>query len=137
MVTQKIATALMSGLQKQGIQVECTPIEDVQIATLPENEFLAIGGPTHGFGISRSMKAFLKKLKQVDLRNKKAFAFDTKFASRFSGSAAKGIEKQLKKLGLNIVKTYTSAIVTGSEGPLQEGMEEKFLKLGSELPIQE
>ena len=81
------------------------------------------------------MKAFLKKLEHVDLRDKKAFAFDTKYASRFAGSAAKGIEKRLKKLRLTVVKPYASAIVTGREGPLQDGMEEKFKQIGSELAI--
>ena len=87
------------------------------------------------FGMSKPMKAFIKKLEHADLRDKTVFAFDTKFASRFAGSAAKGIEKRLKKLILNFVKPYASAIVTGGEGPLQDGMEEKFKQIGIELAI--
>jgi hypothetical protein len=69
----------------------------------------------------------------VDLEDKKAFAFDTKNRSRFWGSAAKGIEKRLKKLGFNIVMTCASGIVKGLKGPLQDGTEAKFRQIGIEL----
>ncbi len=131
--TEKIAKALASGMDEQGIDVDCVNVEDVQIDTLPEYDFLSIGGPTHGFGMSKLMKAFIKKLEQVDLRDKKAFAFDAKNSSRFWGSAAKGIEKRLKRLGLNIIKPYASAIVKGLKGPLQDGMDGKFTQIGTEL----
>lgn len=131
--TEKIAKALASGIDKGGIEVDCVYIEDVQIDTLHEYDLLVIGGPTHGFGMSKPMKNFIKELEQVDLRYKKAFAFDTKTGSRFWGSAAKGIEKWLKRLGLNIVKSYASAIVKGLKGPLQNGIDEKFTQIGTEL----
>ena len=113
--------------------MDCVYIEDVQIDTLHEYDLLVIGGPTHGFGMSKPMKNFIKELEHVDLRDKKAFAFDTKTGSRFWGSAAKGIEKRLKRLGLNIVKPYASAIVKGLKGPLQNGIDEKFTQIGTEL----
>jgi len=133
--TETIAKALASGLSEQGIEVDCTTIDDAQVDKLPGYDFLAIGGPTHGFGMSQPMKAFMKKLEHVDLREKKAFAFDTKFPSRFAGSAAKGIEKRLKRRGLNVVTSSASAIVTGEKGPLQAGMDEKFTQIGRELAI--
>ena len=48
------------------------------------------------------------------------------------GSAGKGIEKTLKEVGMGIVKLYSSAVVTGNEGSLQDGMEEKFKQIGIE-----
>ena len=131
--TEKIAKILALGISEQGIEVDCLKVEDIQIEKLTEYDLLVIGGPTHGFGISKPIKEFLEKLEHVDLRDKKAFAFDTKLSSRFSGSAAKRIEKRLKKIGMNIVKPYASAIVTGAEGPLQDGMEGKFKQIGTEL----
>jgi flavodoxin len=131
--TEKIAKALASGIKEQKIDVECINVENVQINTLAEYDLIAIGGPTHGFGMSKPIKAFIKELEHVNLRNKSAFAFDTKSPSRFWGSAAKRIEKRLKKLGLNIVKPYSSAIVKGLKGPLAEGMERKFTQIGTEL----
>jgi len=100
---------------------------------LTEYDFLAVGGPTQMFGISGPVKDFLRKLEGVDVRGKKAFAFDTKLKSRFAGSAADGIEKRLRRLGMSIVKPHSSAIVKGSEGPLEEGAEDMFRQIGTEI----
>ena len=133
--TEKIAKAIALGIEKQEIDVDCINVENVQIDKLAEYDLIAIGGPTHGFGMSKPIKTFIEKLEQLNLRNIHAFAFDTKTGSRFWGSAAKGIEKRLKKLGLNIVKPYSSAIVKGLKGPLEDGMERKFTQIGTELSI--
>jgi flavodoxin I len=131
--TEKIAKALASGMDEQGIDVNCVKVEDAQIDKLIEYDLVAIGGPTHGFGMSSPIRAFIKKLKQVNLHNKKAFAFDTKRGYRLAGSAAKGIEKKLKKNGLDIVKPYASAIVKDLKGPLEDDMDKKFKQIGTEL----
>ena len=131
--TEKIAKAVARGIEEQGVTVACLKVEDVDPDTLGEYDFLALGGPTHGFGISKPMKDFLTKLETGDLRAKRAFAFDTKFGSRFAGSAAKGIENRLKTLGMNIVRSRSSAFVKGPKGPLDENMIEKFRKIGVEL----
>lgn len=133
--TEKIAKALALGIEKQGSDVDCINVENVQIDKLSVYDLIAIGGPTHGFGMSAPIKTFIEKLEQLNLRNKSAFAFDTKTGSRFWGSAAKGIEKRLTKLGLNIVKPRTSAIVKGLKGPLEDGMESNFTQIGTELSI--
>jgi flavorubredoxin len=131
--TEKIAEAVASGMDEQGIDVDCAKVEDVQTGKLMKYNLLAIGGPTHGFGMSRPMKAFIKKLEHVDLRDKKAFAFDTKRGYPLSGSAAKGIEKRLKRIGMSIVRSRSSAIVKDLKGPLDENMEEIFRNIGVEI----
>jgi len=131
--TEKIARALARGMEKQGVEVDCVKVDEVDVDKLVEYEFLAIGGPTHWFGVSKPMKASLEKLRSVDIRGKKAFAFDTKLKSGWAGSAGKGIEKTLKGLGMSIVKPHSSAIVLGNEGPLEEGMEEMFEQIGGEI----
>lgn len=131
--TEKVARALASGLNEGGIAVECISVENVQIDTLSDYDFLAIGGPTHGFGMSGPMKKFFKQLEKIDLREKSGFAFDTKNPPRYWGSAAKGIEKRLKKLGLKIVRSRMSAFVEGLKGPLHEDAEETFRKIGVEI----
>jgi flavorubredoxin len=131
--TEKIAKALASGIKEQGVQVNCVKVDAVDINRLAEYDLLAIGGPTIAFGVSKPMKALLGRLEGVELRGKKAFAFDTKSSFIFAGSAAKGIEGKLKGLGMNIVKPYSSAIVKGKEGPLEEGAEEMFKQIGVEI----
>jgi flavodoxin len=62
------AKSLASGMNEQGIKVDCVNVEDVQIDKLSEYDLLAIGGPTHGFGMSKPMKEFIEKLKHVGAR---------------------------------------------------------------------
>ena len=131
--TEKIAQALASGLEEQGIAVECISVNNVLIDRLLDYDFIAIGGPTHGFGMSKPIKDFFKQLENIDLRDKPAFAFDTKNPPRYWGSAAKGIEKRLKKFGANIVHSRSSAFVKGLKGPLHENMEETFRTIGMEI----
>ncbi len=130
--TEKVAKALAEGMRKHGARVDCVNIGEVDISKVRDYDLLAIGGPTHMLGLSRTMKDFLEKLEDVNLSGKRAFAFDTKLKSRFAGSAGKRIEKKLKKLGTSIVKSHVSAIVEGNEGPLEDGAEETFKDIGAD-----
>ncbi len=131
--TEMVAKALAEGMKKHGVNVDCFKIGDVEVSKLVDYDLLAIGGPTQAFGPSKPIKDFLQKLENVNISSMRAFTFDTKFKSRFAGSAAKSIEKQLKKLGMTIVKSYSSAIVKGGEGPLEDGTEETFNQIGAEI----
>ena len=131
--TKMVAKALAEGMREHGVNVDCVKVDEAAVGKLGEYDLLAIGGPTHGFGPSGPIKGLLQEMKNVDVSGKKAFAFDTKFKARLAGSAAKGIEKRLKKLGMSIVKSPASAIVRGGKGPLEEGTEEAFRQIGADL----
>jgi flavodoxin len=85
--TEKIAKALAAGMQEQGIAAECAKVEEIDIDKLTEYDLLAVGGPTHGRTASKPMRALLEKFDRGNVTGKKAFAFDTKFAFPFAGSA--------------------------------------------------
>src|SRR3972149_10726478 len=72
---------------------------------------MCFGTPTEELSQSKPMKEFLEKLKSRNLSGKYGFAFDTKLGWRFSGSAAKFIEKALNDLGLQVIAPRESAIV--------------------------
>lgn len=131
--TEKVARALAEGMKRHEVNVDCSKIDEVNISKLGDYDLLAVGGPMHAFGLSKPMKDFLKKLENMNTSGKKAFAFDTKLKSRLAGSAGKRIEKKLKKLGMNIVKSHVSAIVKGGEGPLEDGMEGTFQQIGVDI----
>jgi flavodoxin len=132
--TEKVARALAKGLEDGGVDVDCLQVDAVEFDKLSGYDLLVIGSPVHGWNASPPIEEFLEVLKNVDgLSGKKAFAFDTKMKSSLAGSAGGKIEKKLKRLGLKIVKPFASAVVKGSEGPLEEGAEETFRQLGSEL----
>ncbi len=129
--TEKVARVLAEGMKEQRVNVDCLRIDKVDTGKLGDYDLLVIGGPTHAFGLSGPMKDLLRKLENVNVSGKRGFAFDTKFKSRLAGSAGKRIEKKLKKLGMNIVKSHISAIVKGAEGPLEDGTEERFKQIGA------
>jgi flavorubredoxin len=132
--TEKIARSLTGGMQKAGMDATCVNTNDVRAESLKEYDLIAIGAPTQMFTASRPMKDFLRKLEGVQgLKGKHAFAFDTKFASRLSGSASKHIEKTLKDLGMEIIRPRQSAIVDKTEGPLEGGEIESFERIGLDI----
>jgi flavorubredoxin len=132
--TEKIARALTKGLEDGGVGVDCARV-DAKFDELSGYDLLVVGGPVHSWSASKPMKEFLERLKNVEgLRGKKAFAFDTKIGrSRLVGSAGGKIEGKLKGLGLTIVKPHASAVVKDREGPLEEGAEETFKQIGTDL----
>jgi flavorubredoxin len=132
--TERVARALAKGMEDGGVEVECVRINALEFGRVGKFDLLCVGAPTQAFGVYRPVKEFLERLKNAEgLAGKKGFAFDTKIKGWWTGSAAKGIEKRLRGLGLTIVKPYVSAIVKGKEGPLEEGAEETFRQLGTEL----
>ncbi|MFQ5819691.1 MAG: flavodoxin family protein [Candidatus Heimdallarchaeota archaeon] len=140
--TKAVAISLANGIRETGIETDCLSIDEVDITTIPDYAFLAIGGPTHMIGMSKAMKAFLKKLKTVNLQGMKGFSFDTRNHSRLNkkrwllleNSAARRIEGKMKKMKIKIIKPRQSAIVeNGREGPLESGVEETFKEIGKKL----
>ncbi len=132
--TEKIAKSLASGLEMTGVPVTCVNARDVQIDALGEYDFIAVGAPTQALTASRAMKDFLQKLQETQtLKGKYGFAFDTKFRYPLAGSGARFIEKRLTKLGMKILMHRQSATVKKTEGPLEEGEEQAFERIGFEI----
>jgi len=138
--TEKIARSFETGLREAGVQTVCLNARDVAVDSLKEYDLICVGAPTEGFTASKPMKEFLGKLKSIDLSGKYGFAFDTKLDWRFSGSAAKFIEKELNNLGLQIIAPRESATVfalkergaiTGAR--LKEGEETRFEQVGLQV----
>jgi flavodoxin len=118
--TEKVAKTIAKILSADIFRVG-----EVDISKLMEYDVFVAGSPTHAWNMSSGMKTFFKKLKGESFEGKKAATFDTKYKSRFAGSAAKKIQSKLKKLDFKIVLDPVSFIVTGNEGPLAEGEIEK------------
>jgi flavodoxin len=139
--TEKIARALARGMEGKGAKVDRLRIDEVNIEGLVGYDFIAVGGPTHILRTSKPMKAFLEKLRTVDLSGLKGFSFDTRNESRLNSrhwlllenSAARVIEGVLKNRKVGIVRPRCSALVEEKEGPLHDGMEEMFRNIGSEI----
>ena len=139
--TKTIAINLANGIEESGIATDCLSIDEVDIDQISSYDFLAIGGPTHKIGMSKEMKAFLRKIKAVNVRGMNGFSFDTRNNSRMNkkrwlileNSAARRIEGKMKRMKIRIIKPRQSAIVEGREGPLESGVEEIFKEIGKEI----
>lgn len=132
--TRKVAFALARGMEKQGIAVDRLEIEELKVDKLCDCDFVAIGGPTHMLGTSKRMKEFLQELQTIEIRGKPGFCFDTRVQSRFNhfdiNSAAKRIEKGMKRMGFRLIYPRKSALVEARKGPLEKGTEEAFEEIG-------
>jgi len=132
--TEKVARALAQGLEKSGtVKAILFRANEADVGRPGEYDVLLVGAPTHAWYASEPIRKLLGKIGESALKGTKAFAFDTKMRSRLAGSGAKHIEERLSKLGAEIVKDRTSAIVMGREGPLEEGTESKFAGIGLEI----
>ena len=92
--TERIASALVTGLESNGVDVGLVKVDAVRFDQLDEVDLLCIGSPVHSWSASKPVKEFLERLKSVEgLSGKTAFAFDTKLKSRLAGTARGKIEK--------------------------------------------
>lgn len=142
--TEKVAEALARGIQKHDIEVSCFKVKDAAMDKLEQYNLIAVGAPTQYLTASKPMKVFLSQLEGTSksFAGKYGFAFETRYDSFMAGSAARYIEKRLEKIGLEIIKPHTSAIVRrtkipyeGSKGDtlLKEGVIQAFVAVGNEI----
>ncbi len=150
--TQTIAEAVADGLSSR-IPTDLLEVSAASDVLADDVELLVVGGPTHAFGMSRprtredatrqagghvvSERTGLREwLASLERRtgNVAAAGFDTRIDKpRVPGSAARGAEKRLRKLGFRIAAPSESFYVTGVAGPLVDGETERAHIWGQEL----
>lgn len=131
--TEKVARALALGLRDTGVETDCTRFDQVPLDRLRTFDFVAIGGPTQKRAVSAPLDRWLQTLSKSDMAGKRGFAFDTRYKSRFAGSSAKEIQARMQNLEMSIVVPCASAIVLGTEDPLEQGSEETFRRIGADI----
>lgn len=136
--TEIVAKAFERGLRAAGLETVCLNAREVVVESLKDFDLVCIGGPTERHTASKRMKTFLSGLRKVNLAGTYGFAFDTRLAKRFSGSAAEDIERDLKRAGARLVTHSRSAKVvlrrtdTGGAS-LKEGELKRFEKIGIQV----
>jgi flavodoxin len=135
--TATVARAFEHGLKEAGLDTTCESTAEATPESLQRYDLICVGGPTEILSATKAVKEFLGETRKVDLGGKFGFAFDTKYDSRISGSAAKYIEHALDDQGLHMIAGRESAIVTSKkEGGktvgaiLRDGEEKRFEELG-------
>ncbi|MEM2118046.1 MAG: hypothetical protein QW386_03390 [Candidatus Bathyarchaeia archaeon] len=129
-LTGKVAETISEALKEKGIEVDSSYVNDANATVIKNYDCLIVGAPTMAFRASNDMRKFLDNLPKEDFSGTIAAAFDTQVQSRISGSAVKGIEDKLKKLGFRLITTPLIAYVEGkmNQMRLKEGELEKAKK---------
>ncbi len=156
--THEVATAIAEGLGAVG-EVTMSSVSEVPTDTIASVDLLVVGGPTHIHGMSRasSRRAAVETADKDDTLEVEAdatgpglrewlkrlpnaaggycAAFDTRLdkAMIITGSAAKGINKQLRSCHYRPLTNPESFLVEDSEGPLLAGEADRARRWGSEL----
>jgi hypothetical protein len=139
--TEEIAQAVMEGLLGT-VAAELVEVSDAPGAPPDDVDLLVVGGPTHGFGMSRpgtrdtarkeageslvsrgpGIREWLTGLPPAQ-RDVLSAAFDTRFDKPrwLTGSAARGAARLLRQRGYRPVIEPTSFFVTATGGPLADG----------------
>ncbi len=139
--TEKVAKAIGKGVGAEDFEMKRA--RDTKWDDLGKIDLLIVGSPTHGGRASENTQKFFDSIKEEDLKNVYAAAFDTsvpsegksffaKFFIKTLGYAAERILKILKKKGADTLKAE-SFFVLGKEGPLREGELERAEKWGKEV----
>jgi flavodoxin len=136
-LTAKVAETIGGVLKEKGIEVDSFFVADMDKAVVKNYDCLLAGAPTMRFRVSDRMRQSLDDLSSEDFSGKLAAAFDTQVQSRFSASAAKGIEGKLKSMGFKLITAPLIAYVEGklrqNEWRLKEGELEKAKKWAQDV----
>jgi flavodoxin len=132
--TEQIAQAIAQTLSEHGP----ARAERVNQARPSEAEgvgLLVLGCPTQKWSATPATKAFLDLLPKQLLHGMAVACFDTRFdkSSWLTGSAAKGMAKQLKKLGATLITPPESFFVEAMEGPLASGELERATRWARQI----
>ena len=98
--------------------------ERVAAADLQGADLVVMGSPTHRMRLPEEVRPFFDGLPRRCLRGAAVAAFDTfyrmnRFLARFT--AAKTLDRRLRKLGGKQIVPPETFFVAGREGPLEDG----------------
>jgi hypothetical protein len=148
--TRIVAEAVAAGLAS-GAKVDLVEVGEAPIALDPPLDLLVVGAPTHAFGLSRpetraqaaadatrplvsqgpGLREWLQQLDRNAAQPRVA-AFDTR-VRHVPGSAARAALRALRRRGLRAAADPASFWVTGKQGPLARGEQERAERWGEQL----
>jgi flavodoxin len=123
--TKIIAEAIASAIPDQVTLVHVGEVDPSQIGT---QDLLIIGAPTHGGNASDPVKELLENLPTPGEDSAKVAAFDTRMPNWWLkpfGFAGPKITSNLEKKGWQVLVPGEGFIVSGGEGPLMDGEEQR------------
>lgn len=131
--TEKIARAIGEGISEDTRVVRAAEASPVDFESV---DLLIVGAPTQGGRATQLVRDFLKKMPASAVEGIDVAAFDTRISAKWVGIfgyAAGKIAGSLKKMGGNLLANPEAFFVTGTEGPLKDGEEERAMAWANRL----
>ncbi len=136
--TKIVAEKIIQGLKEVGgVEVSISEVKEVDFNKILEYDAILIGSPNHMGEPTRSIKGFINKLGELQLKGKMFAVFDT-YLGRDFGKAVKKMEKQVneKVSGMKQLTSGLTIKVQGVKGPIVEGELQKCRDLGKKIATQ-
>lgn len=139
--TKLAAESVLKGIREiEGIETAIGYVKEVDAVKVADYDVMVLGAPNHMGRPSRTMKKFVDKLAELDLKAKEAAVFGT-YAGRVSARddrAVKKLEQMVKKKlsNLNLILPSLSVRVIGIQGPLAEGELPRCVDFGKKIADQ-
>jgi menaquinone-dependent protoporphyrinogen IX oxidase len=138
--TKLVAEHILKGLREvEGIETAIGYVKEIDIETMNDYDAIVLGAPNHMGRPSRTMKKFVEKLAELDLKAKNVAVFGTySGTARPVDRAVKKMEKMVaKKLPkLNLISSGLSIRVNGIPGPIVDGELPKCVEFGKKIASQ-
>lgn len=127
MLAESMVEAMAVAMGSSGT-VRVAGAEQLDSDALAGADLVVMGVPTHRMNLPEAVRPVLDALPRRALKGKAVAAFDTSYRmnallSRFT--AAKRLDRQLRKLGGKRLVAPETFVVEGREGPLEEGEVER------------
>lgn len=138
--TKIAAENILEGVkQVEGIEAEISYVKEVDSQSVVSYDVLILGAPNHMASPSRTMKKFVVKLVELDLKTKKVAIFGTYSGRvRTTDRAVKKLEKIVEKTlpNLKLLPPSLSVRVKGVTGPVADGELTKCKEFGIRIANQ-
>jgi menaquinone-dependent protoporphyrinogen IX oxidase len=138
--TKLAAENIVKGMREvEGIETAISYVKEIDIGTVADYDAIVLGAPNHMGRPSRTMKKFVEKLAELDLKAKNVAVFGTySGTARPVDRAVKKMEKMVaKKLPkLNLISSGLSIRVNGIPGPIVDGELPKCVEFGKKIASQ-
>lgn len=131
---------ILEGIKEvEGIETAIGYVKEIDIGKVADCDAIVLGAPNHMGRPSRTMKKFVDRLAELDLKAKNVAVFGTYSGRvRTVDRAVKKLEKMVEKKlpNLYLISPGLSIRVNGIPGPLVEGELPKCVDFGKKIPGQ-
>ena len=135
--TKLAAENILKGIRKvEGIETAIGNVKEIDIKKVADFDEILLGAPNHMGRPSRTIKKFVNRLAELDLKSKNVAVFGTYAGKiRTVDRAVKKLEKMVEKKlpNLNLVSPGLSIRVSGIRGPIVDGEIPKCVDFGKKL----